>query len=237
MTNKDLKITSRYNDGDYISKNPDWHLEDSPWKAQQIDKIINRNKLDPTTICEVGCGAGEILRQLSLKPRYSEVDFTGYEISDDAFDLCLSRSAERLTYLKKDLLEDDKQYDITLCIDVFEHVENYMGFVRGLREKAEFKIFHIPLDCSVSSLLRGSLINTRNSVGHLHYFTPDTAIATLVDCGYEIVDTMYTPSFADLPSKSWRAKLIKFPRHILYKISPKTLATLIGGVSLMVLAK
>ena len=237
MTNKDLKITSRYNDGDYLSKNSDWHVEDSPWKAQQIDKIINRNKLNPTTICEVGCGAGEILRQLSLKPRYSEVDFTGYEISDDAFDLCLSRSTERLTYLKKDLLEDEKQYDITLCIDVFEHVENYMGFVRGLREKAEFKIFHIPLDLSVSALLRGMLINARNSVGHLHYFTPDTAIATLVDCGYEIVDTMYTPSFADLPSKNWRGKLIKFPRHALYKTSPKLLATLIGGVSLMVLAK
>ena len=206
-------------------------------KLVEIDKIINRNKLNPTTICEVGCGAGEILRQLSLKPRYSEVDFTGYEISDVAFDLCLSRSSERLNYLKKDLLEEEKRYDIALCIDVFEHVENYMGFVRGLREKAEFKIFHIPLDLSVSAILRGVLINGRKSVGHLHYFTPDTAIATLIDCGYEIVDTMYTPGFADRPSSSWKSKLVKLPRHALYKVSPKLLSTLIGGVSLMVLAK
>ena len=234
---KDLKITSRYNDGDYLSKNADWHVEDSPWKAKQIDKIINRNKLIPKTICEVGCGSGEILRQLSLKPRYAEVEFTGYEISDDAFELCQSRSAEHLTYLKKDLLEDEKRYDITLCIDVFEHVENYMGFVRGLREKGEYKVFHIPLDLSVSNILRGRLMHGRHSVGHLHYFTPDTAIATLIDCGYEIVDTMYTPSFADLPSTSWKAKLIKLPRHILYKVSPKILSTLIGGVSFMVLAK
>ena len=78
-----------------------------------------------------------------------------------------------------------------------------------------FKIFHIPLDLSVSALLRGMLIYNRNSVGHLHYFTSDTAIATLTDCGYEIVDTMYTPSFADLPSKSWKAKLIKLPRFAL----------------------
>ena len=61
---KDLKITSRYNDGGYLSENPDWHVGDSPWKAQQIHKIIDRNKLSPRTICEVGCGAGEILRQL-----------------------------------------------------------------------------------------------------------------------------------------------------------------------------
>ena len=235
--NKDLKITSRYTDGDYLSKNADWHVEDSAWKAMQIDKIINRNGLNPKTICEVGCGAGEIIRQLSLKPEYSGVDFTGYEISDDAFKLCQSRSAERLTYLKKDFLEDEKLYDITLCIDVFEHVENYMGFLRGLREKGEFKVFHIPLDLSVIALLRGRLMYGRNLVGHLHYFTPDTAIATLNDCGYEIVDTMYTPSFADLPSKSWKAKLIKLPRHILYKVSPKILSRLFGGVSLMVLAK
>ncbi|MDA8538295.1 class I SAM-dependent methyltransferase [Candidatus Pelagibacter bacterium] len=235
--NKDLEITSRYNNGSYLSKNSDWHVEDSPWKAHQVDKIIKRNKLTPTTICEVGCGAGEILRQLSLKSNYAKVDFTGYEISGDAFELCRTRSAQRLTYLKKDLLEDEKQYDITLCLDVFEHVENYMGFVKSLKEKIGFKIFHIPLDLSVSALLRGMLIYNRNSVGHLHYFTPDTAIATLNDCGYEIVDTMYTPSFADLPSKSWKAKLIKLPRLALYKISPKLLSTLIGGVSLMVLAK
>lgn len=235
--NKDLKITSRYNDGCYLAENPDWHIKDSPWKARQIDKIINRNKLSPRTICEAGCGAGEILRQLSLKPAYSEVSFTGYEISDNAFELCQTRSSERLTYFKKDLLEEEKRYDIILCIDVFEHVENYMGFVRGLKEKAEFKIFHIPLDLSVSALLRGTLINGRNSIGHLHYFTPDTAIATLTDCGYEIIDTMYTPSFAELSTESWKAKFIKLPRYILYKVSPKLLSTLIGGVSLMVLTK
>lgn len=234
---KDFKITSRYNDGDYLAKNSDWHVEDSPWKAKQIDKIITRNDLCPKTICEVGCGAGEILKQLSLKPKYNEVEFTGYEISDNAFELCKSRASKRLTYLKKDLLEDEKRYDILLCIDVLEHVENYMGFLRGLKEKGGLKVFHIPLDLSVSAILRGRLMHGRNSVGHLHYFTPDTAIATLTDCGYEIVDTMYTPSFADLPSKSWKAKLIKIPRHALYKVSPKKLSTLINGVSLMVLAK
>ncbi len=235
--NGDIKITSRYSDGDYLSKNSDWHVEDSAWKAIQIDNIIKRNKLNPKTICEVGCGAGEILRQLSLKSTYAQVDFTGYEISDNAFELCGTRSAERLTYLKKDLLEDDQQYDITLCIDVFEHVENYMGFLRKLREKGKFNIFHIPLDLSVIALLRGRLMYGRNSVGHLHYFTPDTAVATLNDCGYKIIDIMYTPSFADLPSTSWKASLIKFPRHILYNFSPKLLSTLMGGLSLMILAK
>ena len=112
-----------------------------------------------------------------------------------------------------------------------------MGFVRKLKTKGEYKIFHIPLDLSVSSLIRGRLMYVRDSVGHLHYFSPETALATLVDCGYEIVDTMYTPSFAALPSKSWKAKIIRLPRLVLFRFSPKLLSTLLGGISLMVLAK
>ncbi len=233
----DVKITSRYSDGKYLSKNPDWHVEDSPWKANQIDKIIKLNKLNFESICEVGCGGGEIIKQLSMKSNYAKVEFFGYEISDDAFEICSTREAERLHYFKDNLLKINKKYDVLLCIDVFEHVENYMGFLKTLKAKGEYKIFHIPLDLSVSSLVRGRLIQTRESVGHLHYFTPDTALATLIDCGYEVLDTMYTPSFADLPTKTWKEALLKFPRLFIYKLSPRLLSTFLGGISLMVLAK
>lgn len=235
--NNNLKISSRYNDGSYLSKNTDWHIQDSPWKAQQIDKIIKRNNLELKSICEIGCGAGEIIKQLSLKKQYVKIKFFGYEISDDAFELCTTRENHNLHYFKRDLLEEEKIYDIILCIDVFEHIEDYMGFLRRLREKGKYKIFHIPLDLSVSALLRRSLMLGRSSVGHLHYFTPDTALATLTDCSYEIIDFIYTPSFASLPAKSLKEQLIRLPRKILYKISPKIMSTLIGGSSLMVLAK
>lgn len=50
-----------YDDGTYLTNNPTWHEEDSAWKSQQIMKIIDKNTLSFNTICEVGCGAGEIL--------------------------------------------------------------------------------------------------------------------------------------------------------------------------------
>jgi ubiquinone/menaquinone biosynthesis C-methylase UbiE len=53
-----------YVSGEYLQNNPMWHVEDSPWKAKQILKILGRNNIAPGTICEVGCGAGEILAQL-----------------------------------------------------------------------------------------------------------------------------------------------------------------------------
>ncbi len=53
-----------YTSGEYLEKNPNWHVEESPWKAKQVTRMTTRNHVVPKTICEVGCGAGEVLRQL-----------------------------------------------------------------------------------------------------------------------------------------------------------------------------
>ena len=54
-----------YQDGTYLAKNSTWHEEDSPYKAKWINKLIKKNSLDPNTICEIGCGSGQILDELS----------------------------------------------------------------------------------------------------------------------------------------------------------------------------
>lgn len=230
-------ITSRYNNGDYIKKNKDWHAGDSLWKANQIDKIIKRNNLKLNSICEIGCGAGEILKQIQLKDMYKSTKLSGYEISDDAYALCKKKETDYMKFFKTDLLLTDKVFDCVLCIDVFEHVENYIGFIKDLKKRGKYKIFHIPLDLSVSSLIRGKLLHARNTVGHLHYFTPETSLATLKDCGYEIVDSIFTPSFSCFSNKNIKSWIAKIPRNILYFFSPKITSTILGGVSLMVLAK
>ena len=56
-------IRPLYRDGQYLAANPGWHAEDSPWKAAQTLQMFRRNRLSPKTVCEVGCGAGEILKQ------------------------------------------------------------------------------------------------------------------------------------------------------------------------------
>jgi 2-polyprenyl-3-methyl-5-hydroxy-6-metoxy-1,4-benzoquinol methylase len=59
----------------------------------------------------------------------------------------------------KDFLEEkDTYFDVVMAIDVFEHVEDYLGFIRRLRVKGEYKVFHIPLDLSVQTVLRVSPI-------------------------------------------------------------------------------
>ena len=70
---------SIYETGEYVEHNPTYHIEDSSWKARHILDLVQKNSLQPRTICEIGCGAGEILKQLqSHLP--ADTEFFGYEI-------------------------------------------------------------------------------------------------------------------------------------------------------------
>ena len=226
-----------YFDGAYLAHNPSWHAEHSPTKARWIDDLLKRNRLEPRTIAEVGCGSGEIL--VELRKRRPDAAFTGFEISPQAYAICSPKAAPGLDFRLADLLEADAEpFDLLLAIDVFEHVPDYMGFLKALRGKAAHTIFHIPLDLSAQALLRGTSYPVlREHTGHLHYFHKYTALATLKDCGYEVVDWNYTRSSQELPGKSLRTKLANLPRKLMQTVSEDLSARLFGGYSLLVLAR
>jgi SAM-dependent methyltransferase len=224
-----------YSDGRYRELNETWHVEDSGWKAQQITRILQANGLKPARFCEVGCGAGEILRHLS--EAFPAARLVGYEMSPQAFELCQKLASERVTFLQRDITKEDVSFECLLCIDVIEHVADYMGFVRALKTKAEYKVFHIPLEVYAVSVLRAGLLAGRKQWGHLHYFTRETALATLTDCNYEIVDCTYTKWFADIVHKTVKGRLAKLPRQVLFSLSPDWAVRILGGCSLLVLAK
>jgi Methyltransferase domain len=227
-----------YTQGQYLDLSSDWFAEDSAWKAEQILRILSKNNLSPSTIAEIGCGAGEILNQLydSLP---SNVNFSGWDISPQAVELCKRRQKDRLSFSLGDMItEDNRVFDLVLCIDVFEHIEDYYGFLHKLGEKSKYQVFHIPLDLYVTNILRPqSLQSMRNSIGHIHFFTKETALAALQDTGYEIIDSCYTNYATETPTHSWKRKLAKIPRKLFNYINPDLAARLTGGYELLVLTK
>src|SRR5690349_137189 len=107
-----MKLEEIYTSGEYLEKNPTWHVEESPWKAEQIIRMMEQSGITPGTICEVGCGAGEILKQLQEKMD-TACEFWGYEISPQAFELSKSRANERLHFKLEDFrLEKDAYFDL-----------------------------------------------------------------------------------------------------------------------------
>ena len=228
-----------YTCGKYQIENPTWHVEDSLWKAEKILTMLARNGIKPRTICEVGCGAGEILHHLQIKMD-GECEFWGYEISPHAFSLCQKRGNNRLHFFLQDILEVEVRsrfFDLMLLIDVIEHIENYMDFLRKIRESATYKLFHIPLELSVDSVLRNKLFEHRMRVGHLHYFNREIALHALQDAGFSVMDHFYTFGSAALPAKSAKARLGRVLRKMFTAVSEDFAARTAGGAGLMVLAR
>jgi SAM-dependent methyltransferase len=233
-TTSPASTSERYDQsGDYLEKTGGtWHLEDAPFKAAQVLKMIERHKLSPKLVAEIGCGAGGILSELHSKLPAS-VNFVGYEIAPQAHEMSRRFASERLRFVLGDAFEDDVRADVVLVMDVIEHVEDAFGFLRKTRAKGEYKIYHIPLDISVSATLRDSYLNAWRSVGHIHVFSRVLALETLRATGHEIVDHFYTPGALNI-GRGLRAQIGNIPRRLL----PQSLASrLFGGFSLLVLAR
>jgi len=230
-----------YTDGEYLKRTKTWHSEDSPWKAQQIATIVAKCGIRPKSLVEIGCGAGKILEELVQYLLFGSVHMKGYDISPQAIEICKQAGAKNIEFVCGDLLADGntEHFDMLLAIDVFEHVPDYMGFLQKCKAKADFKIYHIPLDIHVSSVLRNGLVAARQSLGHLHYFSAETALATLHDTGHEVVDYAYTCGAIGLSKQhpSARRTLANVPRWLVSRVSVPMAARLFGGYSLIVLAK
>ena len=224
-----------YTSGEYAEKNPDWHLEHSPWKARQVMTMLNKHSLKPVRIMEVGCGAGGILETLRAEftPRPSCV---GYEISPQAYELAKKREAEGVHFHLGTPQAGGEPSDLVLAMDVMEHVEDYIGFMRSLQSLAPLKILHIPLDLSLMSLARPSYLHmARKHVGHLHYFTQETALASVEQAGLKVKDWFFTS--VELDQGASGQKRLQGLRRWLHRWRPELAARLLGGFSLLVLAE
>ena len=227
-----------YQDGAYLESTPNWHQEDSRWKAEQVARMLRKHDIMPSTVTEIGCGAGEVLNCLATTLG-AGVRFLGYDISPQAFDICSGKESPRLHFVLGDLFEaDEPNVDVMMALDVFEHVEDYFGFLRRLKDKGTYKIFHIPLELSVQSVVRSSrILRNRSSRGHLHYFTKETALATLRDTGYEVLDYQYTSGGIDLAKPGWKTNLMKPVRRLFFSLNQDLAVRVVGGFSLLVLTK
>jgi SAM-dependent methyltransferase len=221
-----------YTDGRYLTKNPEWHENDAPWKASQVLSLLGDRNLLPESIVDIGCGTGGVLEVIS--GALNETRLVGYDPSSHAIGMV--ERPDRIE-LRVGTPEDvNEHYDLLLSLDVFEHVEDYIGFLRSLRRIADWFIFHIPLDISAQSVVRETpLLAARSSVGHLHYFTRSTALASLETAGFEIVcDRLLFPN--DMPGRQTKTRIANIPRNLGRHLRPQLSARILGGFTLLVLA-
>ncbi len=220
---------------EYLVTNPTWHAEDSAWKGTRVVEVLRQHGIEPASVCDVGCGAGGVMAR--LRAEFPAAHLVGYDIAPDAIRLARGRCAD-VEFVCADATKASAStcYEVVLAIDVIEHVEDCMGFLRALRKLGRRTVFNIPLDISAVSVVRNLPIQHRRTVGHLHFFTKDTALATLVDAGYRVIDWHYARSGTEL-MKSYRQRLAWLPRRLLFALHPDFAVRLLGGCSLLVLTE
>jgi SAM-dependent methyltransferase len=230
----DPKIDPHVN-GEYFKKHPTWHVEYSAWKAGNILRFMQQKNLKPKRVGEVGCGAGEVLKQLQLKME-PDARFWGWDVAPPAIEMAKTRENERLDFALADFgAIETPELDLLLVLEVVDHVEDYLGFLRMLKSRAELKLFSFSLDFSVQSAMRpGALLQRRHVHSHLHHFNKETALAVLEYTGFEVIDWCYPPNLAGTSALATMARPI---RKLTYWMAPDLTVRMFGGYNLLVLAR
>ncbi len=227
----------QYESVEYFRKNPLWDAQDSPWKAQQALRVIRSHDIKAKSVVEVGCGAEGVLRE--LRQSMLGIKLSGFDIAPDAARFWTNQEAQGISFELGDfLISNTAHFDLLLLLDVIEHVPDPFDFLVKPRQRADNFIFHIPLDLSALSVLREKpLLNQRRNVGHIHYFTKGLAPSILQECGYQVVDWFYTGAFDTLPAHNWKTALARLPRKLTGLVNKDLAVRLLGGETLMVLAR
>jgi len=230
-------IETRYQSSDYLDHNPTWDEGDSPWKAAQVIRILDAQNIEPHTICEIGCGAGGVLA--TLRDSFPDAEMFGFDIAPDAARFWSAHAGKNIRFQVGDFLElKDRQYDLVLLLDVLEHIANPWDFLAALRDSGKYFVIHFPLDLSAMSVLREQpLLHARHKVGHIHYFTRNLALELLDECGFEVISSNYTGAYLSGPQTGFGTRLARLPRKLTYMLMGDIGVRLLGGETLMVLAR
>lgn len=235
---KQMKIPyEMYASGDYLKNHPSWDIEDSPWKATKIVEILEEKNIMPTSICEIGCGAGYVMAE--LRKSYPQSDLFGYDIAEDASKFWSNHQPLNIEFKIGDFFVlNQRKYDVILLLDVIEHLPDPLNFLSNLHGQAKYYVFHIPLDLSALTVfVEKSILEGRRINGHIHYYTKNIALSLLNESGYKILECKYSGAAFNAPRRTWKTKLASVPRYLAYALNKDWGVRALGGETLWVLAK
>ena len=117
-------------------------------------------------------------------------------------------------YVMEDILGDETwkmgPYEIALMIDVIEHIEDYVGFLRKAKVKAK-------LDVSVQTIIIAWPIQESwNRLDTIKALMRKWRLRLRKNTGSDIVDHSYIASRLELPNRGWNTKRFVWPRRFAF---------------------
>lgn len=173
-----------YNDGTYIENNPDLHVSDSFFKFAQLLPLLDRIPIDQKSwsILDIGGGAGALGHLVALYFRHR-----GLEVSVTAADVSVAMLEQQKAnnpFIEKTIageapaaFRNGARFDLTLGIDVFEHMPDYRSALRSIQTGSAWLLCNMPIERNLADILRNVYMGNRyyplqtESLGHLHFFS------------------------------------------------------------------
>jgi SAM-dependent methyltransferase len=231
--------------GAYAERCPTWHQEDSRWKVEQLMRcappgVWAADGDAALRVVDIGCGAGGVLGELAnvLAARGTRMAGLGIDIGEEALAMARKRWPE-LAFRCQSAAGLEGTYDVGLLMDVIEHVENPWQLIRDAARACRHLVFHIPLDDNVLTEAANLYGHKAESMGHIHFYTRRKALWLMESNGLEVLAHRLTKAFAVESSLalSARHRMLSYPRRIMAAVSPAACARLLGGMSLMIVAR
>ena len=173
-----------YNDGTYLRANPDAHVSDSFFKFAEMLPLLDRIPLPEGAfaILDIGGGAGVLGHLVSLyfHHRGADVRTVAADLSTDMLEMQRTNNpfvAETIAGDTVAAFAGGRQYDLTLGIDVFEHMADYRSALRCIQNGSRWLLCNMPIERNLFDLLRDRYMSGRyypeqtRSLGHLHFFS------------------------------------------------------------------
>jgi SAM-dependent methyltransferase len=249
-------VKNLYLTDEYIIRNPSLHEEDSPWKVGRIipfiDKFAGQLNKQEINLLDVGGGAGLILNAISayLTERHRrKVNKYALDLSPGMLEVQKKRNPD----LKKALNEDirktslaDKEIDLTLMIDILEHVPDPADALEEVRRFSGFAILKVPLEDNlflktVNFLKRGrKRKHSIEAVGHINVYNFSGLKRQVEKHAGRVLDSGFTNVFDyALNSEHYRnkmglsGKLINSAASFMHRLSPRWCSLGFGDYAVM----
>lgn len=232
-----------FNQG-YLKKNPNLHKINSYWKIQKIipliDKFINITNKNEIKLLDVGGGAGLILKEVTLYiEKKFELKVTKYalDLSSDILEIQKIRNPDLKKALNEDICKTslrDNEIDLTLMIDVLEHIPHPIIALKELKRISNFVIFKTPLEDNIYDRI-WDLINRGKkrkydieTSGHINFYNfyflkhqIEKFNGILIDYYFTNTFEYYNKSQYYKSNMNWIDKLMNLIAIFMFKISPK----------------
>ena len=192
MQNTSRQICNIYETEDYVQA-ASLSFNDQ-WKTGKItpaiDIFAHQIRKEQVAVLDIGGGTGVILSNISTyleKSHKIKVTKFSLDVSDALLDVQKKNNPDT-KIIKNDVTNTslfDKQIDLSLMLDVLEHVADPKGALEELRRISRFVVFCVPLeDAPVSKIFnylgrnstREAAIKT---VGHVNFYNANKLVQTI----------------------------------------------------------